>query len=265
MANIAAVTPTICRLFGVEPPALSTAESLDPVVRAAGESFDGRPVARCLLYAPDAIGQDVYYANGRFEDVRERAPLEVPLRSVYPPKTPVCFASMFTGAGPEGHGIRKYEKPVLECDTIFDALARAGKKVAIVAVAESSIDRMFLGRPVDYYSEDYDPEVNSRVKDLLARDEHDFILAYHQEYDDLLHETRPDSPAARQAVNNHIRSFVELADAAAEHWSAYDRVLTFSPDHGAHVDPATGRGDHGDDVPADMEVVHLFGLHPGAS
>jgi predicted AlkP superfamily pyrophosphatase or phosphodiesterase len=251
-------------LFGVEPPKLSTAEPLGEVIRTARESLAGRPIEKCLLYAPDAIGRDLFRANGSSEQVRSYAPVEVRLRSVYPPKTPVCFASMFTGAGPEGHGIRVYEKPVLGCDTLFDALARAGKKVAIVAVADSSVDRIFRERPIDYYSEDYDDEVTSRVKGLLTRDEHDFILAYHQEYDDLLHDTSPDSPTALKAVDNHIRSFVELAEAAAECWAAYDRLLTFSPDHGAHVDAATGRGDHGDDIPADMEVVHLFGVFPGA-
>jgi hypothetical protein len=32
---------------------------------------------------------------------------------------------------------------VLACDTVFDALVRAGKKVAIVAVRDSSIDLIF--------------------------------------------------------------------------------------------------------------------------
>src|SRR5258706_14345046 len=54
------------------------------------------------------------------------------------------------------HGIKRYERPVLSCDTIFDALARAGKKVAIVAVRDSSIDLIFRERPIDYFSPTYD-------------------------------------------------------------------------------------------------------------
>ena len=43
------------------------------------------------------------------------------------PVTPVCFGTMYTGAQPAVHGIQKYEKPVIQIDTIFDALIRAGK------------------------------------------------------------------------------------------------------------------------------------------
>ena len=31
--------------------------------------------------------------------------------------------------------------------------------------------------------------------------------------------------------------------------------MVFAPDHGAHVDPE-GRGDHGVDIPEDLEVFH---------
>jgi hypothetical protein len=51
-----------------------------------------------------------------------------------------------TGAQPQVHGIQKKEKPVLTCDTIFDALIRSGKKIAIVAVKGSSIDLIFRKR-----------------------------------------------------------------------------------------------------------------------
>ncbi len=147
MQQITAVTPTICKLVGIPPPELSTREVIQSVVDAARELIGGRPVEKCLVYAPDAIGEALVrdYAED-FRPVIELAPLRVSLRSVFPPKTPVCFASMFTGALPEAHGIRRYEKPVLSCDTLFDAFLRAGKRVAIVAVEESSISRIFLNR-----------------------------------------------------------------------------------------------------------------------
>ena len=46
---------------------------------------------------------------------------------------------------------KKYDKPVLRCETIFDSLVNAGKKVAIVAVRNSSIDSIFRERTIDYY------------------------------------------------------------------------------------------------------------------
>jgi hypothetical protein len=167
---------------------------------------------------------------------------------------------MFTGRPPASHGIRTYEKPVLRCETLFDRLVSAGKRVAIVAVRDSSIDRIFRGRAIDYFSERYDPEVTERTLRLLEEDRHDFVLAYHQEYDDTLHRTTPRSEEAVEALKKHVDAFVRLARAAHEHWAPYDRVLGFVPDHGAHVDPQTGKGTHGLDIPEDMEVRHFYGV-----
>ena len=54
----------------------------------------------------------------------ERTDLEVRYETVMPSVTPVCFGTMYTGAQPEVHGIRRYEKPVIKIDTIFDVLIR---------------------------------------------------------------------------------------------------------------------------------------------
>jgi hypothetical protein len=62
----------------------------------------------------------------------------------------------FQGRRPDEHGVKKYERPVLRCETLFDALIAAGKRVAIVAVRGSSIDLLFRERPIDHHSCDYD-------------------------------------------------------------------------------------------------------------
>jgi predicted AlkP superfamily pyrophosphatase or phosphodiesterase len=167
---------------------------------------------------------------------------------------------MFTGAPPHVHGIQKYERPVLQCDTIFDALIRAGKKVAIVAVENSSIDLIFRNRELDYYSEEYDAQVTDRALELLDSGKHDFILAYHQEYDDTLHKTTPRSPEALQAMKNHIQSFDRIARAFNDSWKSYNRVILFASDHGAHIDRDTGKGTHGEDIPEDMHIQHFLGI-----
>ena len=133
--------------------------------------------------------------------------------------------------------------------------------MAIVAVKGSSIDMIFRGRPLDYFSEIYDDAVTDRVLKLIQEDRHEFILAYHQEYDDALHKTTPSSPEAMDALSSHIKSFDTLAGATGLHWKQHDRAVMFAPDHGAHVDSATGRGTHGDDIPEDMEVIHFFGFY----
>jgi hypothetical protein len=185
------------------------------------------------------------------------------MRSVVPPVTPVCFSTMFTGQPPATHGIRTYEKPILTCETLFDRLLGAGKRVAIVAVRDSSIDRLFRERAIDYFSEEYDPDVTERTLQLIAANEHELLLAYHQEYDDTLHRTTPRHPDAIEAMQRHVASFVRLAEAVEVAWGSRNRLLGFVPDHGGHIDPVTGTGTHGIDTPEDMDVQHFYGVFRG--
>ena len=215
---------------------------------------------RALVYCPDAFG---YHALAKLPDLHERlrrlSTHEVELVSMFPPKTPVCFASLFTGGSPEEHGIRRYERPVLACDTVFDALVRAGKRVAIVAVRDSSIDLIFRERAVDYFSVTYDSLATACALDLLKRDEHEVIVVYHQEYDDLLHATGPFSELAVRALEHHVASWEILVDAASRAWMQ-NFFVAFTPDHGGHVEPDGNAGDHGDDRPEDMQLRHFFVL-----
>ena len=263
--TIQAVTPTLCRLLGVSLPALCDSRPLDTILENSQKAFNGLDAQKCLVFAPDAIGNHLYELHpSLFAPVAEVAPLEVSLQSVVPPVTPTCFASMFTGAEPAQHGIRKYDKPVLKCDTLFDALIRAGKRVAIAAVRDCSIDRIFRDRAIDYFSEDYDPDVTRRVVSLLSKDQHSFILVYHQEYDDQMHATAPFDPRAIQAARNNMSAFVDIAEAFDTYWSNHDRIIVFAPDHGAHLDPAIGKGSHGADIREDMELKHFYGIRRGA-
>lgn len=262
MYGIESVTPTICSLFRIPTPRGVSSKPVEEAVRAAEKTLRGRPVEKALLYAPDAIGEWLYQAHrDEFKPVLRAAPIQVEMRSMSPSYTPVCYGSMFTGLKPEGHGITKYEKPVLRCPTLFDALADAGKRVAIVAVKGSSIDIIFRERPIGYYTEEYDPDVELRALELMGDDDYDLILAYHQEYDDVMHRTTPTSPEALEAFRRHLATFQRLTDAFNRDWAMYRRVIAFLPDHGTHVDPATGRGGHGTDSPEDMEVRHFWGVY----
>jgi hypothetical protein len=264
MYGIESVTPTVCQLFNVTLPEGVDSKPVAEVVKAADELLKGRPVEKALLYAPDAIGEWLYQTHrNEFKPVLRAAPIQVEMRSVTPSYTPVCYGSMFTGLKPEGHGIRKYEKPVLRCPTLFDAMADAGKRVAIVAVKGSSIDLIFRDRPIRYYTEEYDPDVELRTLKLLGDDDYDLILAYHQEYDDVMHRTTPTSPEALEAFRRHLATFQRLADSFNRDWTMYRRAIAFLPDHGTHVDPITGRGSHGTDSPEDMEVRHFWGVEAG--
>jgi predicted AlkP superfamily pyrophosphatase or phosphodiesterase len=235
-----------------------TALSIKEVTRKA----EGKIIEKALLYAPDAIGEWLYQANKpEFSDVIAEAPIQIQIQSMKPSYTPVCYSSMFTGLTPSAHGITKYEKPVLEFETIFDTLAEAGKKVALVAIKDCSIDLIFRDRNIEYYSEQYDQQVTERVLELLDTADYDFIVAYNQEYDDTMHRTTPTSIVAITAFRNHLKTFKVLADAFNKRYKETNRVIAFLPDHGTHIDQESGRGSHGTDTPEDMEVRHFWGIY----
>src|SRR4029079_11530654 len=258
MLDVASVTSTICDLFGIPRPADCVAPPFSEVAAFAAR----RTVTKALVFAADAIGAHLVHSYAEaFEPVARHAPTSVEACAVMPSVTPVCFASMFTGAPPDIHGIRRSERPTLTCDTLFDALSRASRRVAIVAVKNSSIDLIFRNRRIDYFSESYDEEVVERTLDVLSADQHDFILAYQQEYDDTMHATVPRSPEALRAMANHIRNFDRIARAVHEQWAITSHALAFVSDHGTHIDPATGRGTHGSNMPDDLEVRLFWGVH----
>ena len=260
---ITAITATVCRLMAVDPPRLAEEAVLEPVIEAVARRGISR-IGRCLLYAPDAVGRKLVFDKwDMVRDVIRFAPLHLPMVSVFPPKTPVCFASMFTGALPSEHGLTKYEKPVLRCDTLFDALVGAGKRVGIVAVKDSSLDLIFRGRPIAYFSEPDDERVTLRTLEIIEGGGHDLVVAYHQEYDDVMHETHPTSGRAIDALRRHVAGFCKMAAAARASWRGTGSLLVFAPDHGAHRDPTTGKGTHGENIPDDMEVMHFFGVAKG--
>jgi hypothetical protein len=256
--SIASVTPTVCDLFGIQPPGICNHPPLGSVRAAFSGNLSG-PLERCLIYCPDALGDHLW---SRFPEQRSaidrQCPHRVSLHAAFPPKTPVCFASVFTGASPEVHGIRRYEKPTLACETLFDVLVRAGRRVAIVAVQDSSIDLLFRNRPIDYFSESYDQAATTRALKLIAQDNHDLIVVYHQEYDDQVHQTQPFSASCIQAMQNHVGSVQTLIAAATDSWRKRRWAAVVAPDHGAHVDPDTQRGDHGADIVEDMAVSHWY-------
>lgn len=263
--DLTMIAPTICRLAGLDmPPDMEGKQILDKVIAAAGEVLCGNRIDKILIYAPDALGK-VYF--DRFPQVAEKleklTSIAVRLQSVMPTKTPVCFASFFSGLYPAEHGITKYEKPVLKVRTLFDIFAGAGRKAAIVAVENSSIDLIFRGRNISYYSEKYDSEVSSRVIKLLKLDLYDLIVVYNQEYDDAIHRTTPYSRLALRAAGRHHRTFRMLDRIVNRCWKDHDRLLLFAPDHGVHLNTETGRGDHGLDIPADMELIHFWKFGKG--
>jgi hypothetical protein len=261
--TIASLTPTVCETMQIEPPIICEAYAIREVVEAIRVNKGIDRIEKCLVFCPDAIG---FHVNREFPDLIEEVAastdVTVALNSVFPPKTPVCFTSMFTGALPEVHGIREYIKPVLKCDTLFDALVRAEKKVAILAIEHSSLELIFRAREMNYFAGNNDQQVTEKCIELLEQDELDFIVAYQQQYDDTLHQLNHYCVEAQNAIKNHVQAFIEIMAAWNKYWKDYNRLLIFAPDHGAHYDADLGHSNHGDDIPEDMQVLHYYKFEP---
>jgi uncharacterized membrane protein len=250
--DLRSVTTLVSRLLDIAPP--GGAGMLAPPI------FHHRPITRALLFLPDAMGVHIF--NRRpdlLQPILEPAPVSHLVSAMFPPMTPVCFASMFTGLTPEAHGIRKYEKPVLACDSLFDALARAGKKVALVAVRNSSMEIIFRGRQIEYFPEDYDEQALERGLALIRENRHDVVVVYQQAYDDALHEYGVFSDQAFAAAEAHVAAFTKLTGECESAWRDHDRCYLFAPDHGAH--DVNDHGNHGENRPEDMDVRHFWGIH----
>lgn len=252
---------TIANAMGAEAP--KQADRSIPMVDAFVEhTLGSKKAERVLIYNPDCVGMWLYQKYTElFIPVTNATQLAVPVATVNPSWTPVCFGTMYTGVLPEVHGIQGYAKPVITVDSLFDSLPRSGKKVALVAVTNSSMSMIFQNRNIDYYLTPYDDSATEKGLELIAEDKYDLVVVYNQEYDDMIHETTPESPRAMDALKHHIRDFDRLTSAVREHWSGYDTLVCWATDHGNHVD-WRGHGTHGEYRPGDINVMHFYGIYP---
>lgn len=262
--SIASLTPTVCSLMNVPTPSICEADPLDPVLKKAQKIYvDQKPVQRALIFCPDAIGDlhRIKYAND-FAPLLKETDFLMKGSNVMQSVTPVCFATIFTGASPYLHGIEKYSKPVLKVETLFDVFLKEGKKVAIVAVNNCSIERIFRERKIDYFSTKNNEESFEKTKELLKKDQYDLIISYDGGYDSTMHKTGVHSEASLAAMRKSIERYLDLTRLTDKVWSKYHRITLFAPDHGAH-DLPNGKGSHGTESPDDMLVDHYYRLRPG--
>ena len=221
--------------------------------------FGGEKADRVFMYNPDAIAQWIYRKyEALCPEVKSNTEVEIPLCTVMPSVTPVCFGTMYTGAQPAVHGIQKYEKPVITIDTIFDALLRAGKKPAIVShSAKSSMSNIFLERGMDYFICDRVDEAVAVAAELIIRDEHDFIALYNGNYDAKMHKFGPEGVEALAELRCNSRVFEQMNTLIKRHWSKHNTLVGFAMDHGCHEIDG-GCGSHGLDMEEDLNIVHLY-------
>lgn len=258
--SLDSLAAALCDAIGIDPPTEAAAAN-STLTEYVAKALEGKKADRIFMYNPDAIAQWVYekypqLAKDGMEKL-ELADVEVPLCSVMPSVTPVCFGTMYTGAQPAVHGIQKYEKPVITIDTIFDALIRAGKKPVIIGYGKCSLSHIYLDRKMDYYRFETVDEVNAKAAELILKDEHDFYVVYNGNYDSAMHKRGPESTEALSELRHNYHAFQMFSAMIKEHWQHHNTLVGFAMDHGCHeIDGECGS--HGLDMPEDLNIVHLY-------
>ncbi len=258
-SKITQVAATVAEVMGINPP--QNSEESNSIISKKAKSAlpDGQNFDRVLIYNPDAVALWLY---AKYTDLMTstlmNTDLQIPMQSVMPSVTPVCFASMYTGVMPEVHGIRKYIKPVLKIDTLFDELIKAGKRCCIVSEEDASMSKIFLEREMDYFIYDTIDEVNAKANELIKEDKYDLIAVYNGNYDSTMHKVGPESEKALDVLKKNSDDFAELVDTARNAWKSHNVFYGFCPDHGCHeIDGDCGS--HGLDMDEDMNVIHAYG------
>ena len=248
---------TLAYAVGIEKPVLAN-EKIDDFAAYIDKTLDGGKADRIFMYNPEAIA---HWVSDKYPDfipeVKAHAPYALPLRTVMPSVTPVCFGTMYTGTQPDVHGIKKYEKPVIKVDSLFDAMLRAGKKCAIVCTDGDSLSRIYNERNMDYFYYRSIEEVNAKAAELILSDEHDLIVVYNGDYDGTMHRWGPEHPLSLGALRANARTFAEFAALIETHWQKHNTVLGFAMDHGCHEIDG-GCGSHGLDMDEDMDILHFY-------
>ena len=247
----------LCYAMGIEPPKSSANANVD-LCKYIDKVLAGETADRIFMYNPDAIAQWIFEKYPQlFEGTTERTDIKIPLCSVLPSVTPVCFGTMYTGVQPSVHGIQRYEKPVISVDTIFDALIRAGKKPVILSYGNSSLSKIYLERNMDYFIFDTLDEVNAKTAELIVKDEYDFYVVYNGNYDALMHKFGPEGLEALAELRSNTRAYNTFDSLIREHWKKHNTLVGFAMDHGCHeIDGNCGS--HGLDMEEDLNITHLY-------
>ena len=255
--RITQTAATVATLMGFSMSSAADAPNETILAEARSRLGEGK-LQRALLYNPDAIALWLYHKyTDHFAEVQENATLMLPVYTVMPSVTPVCFASMYTGLQPADHGIQAYVKPVLQVQTLFDAALAAGLRPIIISTAGDSISKIFLEREMDYIICQTPDECNEQALKIIAEDRHDIIVVYNGNYDAKMHRTGPEAPEALAQLRHNSLSYQALAQAAKRAWAGKPSMTAYLPDHGCHeIDGDLGS--HGLDMPEDMNIVHFF-------
>lgn len=252
----------LCYGIGIEPPKFANEKNQD-LANYFDKKLNGKKADRLIMYNPDAVAEWIFDKYSELTPrVSSLAEMPLPLKTVMPSVTPVCFGTMYTGAQPEVHGIKKYEKPVIKIDTFFDAALRAGKKIALCSQARCSMSIIYQERSMDYFIYETIEEINAKAVELIMKDEYDIIVIYNTNYDAIMHKNGPEhfrTLAELKANDTYFGLFYNLVNNLWK--NKHDTILGFAMDHGCHEIDG-GAGSHGLDMVEDINIKHSYVVIP---
>jgi predicted AlkP superfamily pyrophosphatase or phosphodiesterase len=235
--------------MGLPPPSGSEGSALEEVVAQM------TPQKRVAIILLDALGISTWqFAADRMPNFTRLAEGKLlALRSVLPCSTPVCLASIITGASPEAHRVRERTDEI-EVETVFALIRRAGM-VSAVAGRRSSSTGLLLARYSDrafLAPSNKDEEVEHKLL-LCIEQEPAFVFVQLLDIDNAGHAHGPESEESLAACQRTDARMGRMLSAVS--LRGYGSVIM--ADHGQHtVKGANGsvRGTHDGSTEEDMIV-----------
>ncbi len=221
------IAPIVCDIFGLRKPNKSEMGALEELVVSIGNPkflivvvFDGFGTA-ALSKLSTACPNFNSLRNLHFREIR----------AVTPPKTPVNFATMATGASQKGHGIDAKTDP-LRMETVFHVFAESGLSTC-VAGRESGSPANLFHRFADYLAiarSNMDLEVLQLLLEIMEQSRPAFTLVQFLDIDNAGHRTGPFSQESWDAIRGTDEKLGRVMEAVSNE----DGAVIVLSDHGQH-------------------------------
>jgi len=251
--DMRAVAPTVSQLSNLRSPSSSEVPPLREIVADMGAPealavvvFDGFGSEALKLLGPSCpIFRSIYALHHR------------DIFAVRPPKTPVNFATMVTGASPSVHGVTS-KTDELELETVFRVFSEAGMSTCVAGRRSGSPAHLFsrFAGCTAIAPSNTDSEVLELAVKRLKDNSPTFTLVQFLDIDETGHRSGPFSDEASKAVRRTDRRLGRLMRAL----SSLQAGIIVLADHGQHEvrveegGEETIRGKHDGTRPEDFSV-----------
>jgi len=253
LADMRYHAPTVCEIFGLRNPQPCEAKALRQIVEAMGHP------RQMVTVVFDGFGTAALEAHRQScPNLRSMCNTHyLEILSVRPPKTPVNFATMATGASQRVHKIHEKTDP-LDVETLFQVFEESGLSTCVAARRTGSPAFLFSRRAshAAISQSNRDAEVLDLALRAFSRHQPTFTMLQFLDIDEVEHEVGPFGRGVSGAVSETDQRLGKLIRAVA----AAAGTMMVLADHGQHEvtveqngKPAT-RGKHDGTSPQDFLV-----------